>query len=91
MSVEELEREDIGLVLSINGKEYDATDLTLNEVEAVEDLCGGVSLEQLDLGRAKVLKAIVFVLLKRDDPEITLDQAGDIRLKGLIGPGDDTV
>ena len=74
-----------GFVLKINGREYDATDLTLNEVEQIEDLNGGVSLDQLDLGRAKTLKAIVFVLLRRDDPDITLEDAGNVKLSGLLG------
>ena len=74
-----------GFVLKINGREYDATDLTLNEVEQIEDLNGGVSLDQLDLGRAKTLKAIVYVLLRRDDPEITLEDAGNVKLSGLLG------
>ncbi len=76
---------DEGFVLRINGKPYDATDLTLNEVEQIEDLCGGVSLDNLDLGRAKTLKAIVFVLMRRDEPEITLEEAGQIKLNGLLG------
>ena len=80
----EVAQED-GFVLKINGREYDATDLTLNEVEQIEDLNGGVSLDQLDLGRAKTLKAIVYVLLRRDDPEITLQDAGNVKLSGLLG------
>ncbi len=76
---------DEGFVLKIKGKAYDATDLTLNEVEQIEDLCGGASLDTLDLGRAKTLKAIVYVLLRRDEPDITLEQAGNIKLSGLLG------
>jgi hypothetical protein len=76
---------DEGFVLRINGREYDATDLTLNEVETIEDLCGGVSLDNLDLGRAKTLKAIVFVLLRRDEPDMTLEDAGNVKLSGLLG------
>ncbi len=79
------EQQDEGFVLKIKGKAYDATDLTLNEVEQIEDLCGGASLDTLDLGRAKTLKAIVYVLLRRDEPEITLEQAGNIKLSGLLG------
>ncbi len=77
--------QDEGFVLKIKGKAYDATDLTLNEVEQIEDLCGGASLDTLDLGRAKTLKAIVYVLLRRDEPDITLEQAGNIKLSGLLG------
>lgn len=83
--IEAQEAEDVALVLRINGREYEATDLTLNEVEEVEDLCGGISLEMLDLARAKTLKAVVYVLLKRDDPTVTLEQAGEVKFKGLVG------
>ena len=85
MEFDHTKEQDEGFVLKINGKEYDATDLTLNEVEQIEDLNGGVSLDQLDLGRAKTLKAIVYVLLRRDNPEITLEDAGNVKLSGLFG------
>lgn len=70
--------------LRIDGRSYDAAELTLNEIEEIEDLCGGVSIEELDLGRARHLKRIVYVLRKRDNPEITLEEAGDVQLKGLV-------
>ncbi len=76
---------DKGFVLRIKGKEYDATDLTLNEGEQVEDLCGDTSLEFLDLGRPKTLHAIVHVLLKRDDPDITWEQSGELKMRGILG------
>lgn len=83
MTTTEQEREE-GFSLYIEGREYDATDLTLDEVEEIEEACGGVSLEELDLGRAKVLKAIVYTLLKRDDPDVSMDRVGSIRLKSLL-------
>lgn len=75
---------DDGLLLYIDGRAYDATDLTLNEVEEIEDACGGVALEELDLGRAKVLKAIIYTLLKRDDPSVTMQRVGDLKLRTLL-------
>jgi len=82
--------EDPGFLLHIEGREYDATDLTLDEVEEIEDACGDISLENLDIGRAKVLKAIVFTLLKRDDPDVTMERVGQIRLRALLrGEPDD--
>ncbi len=75
---------DDGFVLKINGREYDATDLTLNEVEEIEDMCGGGAMVDLDFRRPKTLKAIVYVLLRRDDPSVTLEQAGNVRYKGLL-------
>jgi len=79
--------DETGLLLYVDGRPYNANDLTLNEVEEIEDACGGVALEQLDFARAKVLKAIVYTLLKRDDPEVTMDRVGAIKLRALLrGP-----
>lgn len=82
------EEGDGRFVLRINGREYDALDLTLNEVEEVEDLNGGAALLELDITRPKVLKAFVYVLLKRDDPTVTLAQAGEMKMRAVLG-GDD--
>ena len=68
--------------IRINGKTYDADDLTLDEVEQIEEACGG-SLEELDLRRAKVIKQVVFALMRRDNPELTLEQVGQIQVKTL--------
>ncbi len=80
---------DKGFFLRINGREYDATDFTLNEVEEIEDMCGGGAMVDLDFSRPKTLKAIVFVILRREDPNVTLEQAGNVRYKGLL-PEDPT-
>ena len=77
-----------GLLFWVDGRSYDATDLTLNEVEEIEEACGG-ALEELNLGRAKVLKAIVFTLLKRDDPDVTMERVGQIRLQSLLRAPED--
>lgn len=76
--------DDTGLLLYVDGRPYDATDLTLDEVEEIEEGCGGVALEHLDLGRAKVLKQIVFTLLKRDEPDVTMERVGKLKLRTLL-------
>jgi len=78
-----------GFILRIEGRDYDATDLTLDEVEEIEETIG-VSLEEIDIGRAKVLKAIVYTLLKRDDPEVTMETVGKIRMRSLFEEKTDT-
>lgn len=77
--------QDDSFVLRINGKEYDATDLTWNEAEEIEDLCGGTSLAILDLARPKTMKAIIYVMLKRDNPNITLEEAGQLKMRDTLG------
>lgn len=80
---------ETGLLLWIDGKPYNATDLTLDEVEEIENACGGVALEELDFARARVLKAVVFTLLKRDDPDVTMERVGRIRLRTLLREPED--
>lgn len=76
--------DETGLLLYVDGRPYDATDLTLNEVEEIEEACGGIALENLDFGRAKVLKAIVYTLLRRDDPDVSMERVGALKLRGLL-------
>jgi hypothetical protein len=62
---------------------FDFESLTLTEVETIE-LITGSSIDQLmDAGqpKGKALKAIIFVIKKRKDPNYTLEQAGSIPLR----------
>lgn len=57
---------------------FDFESLTLNEVEQIE-LITGSSIDQLmDAGqpKGKAMKAIIFIMQKRNDPSFTLEQAG---------------
>jgi hypothetical protein len=61
---------------------FDFESLTLNEVETIE-LITGSSIDQLmDAGQAKgkAMKAIIFVMKKRTDPNFTLEQAGALSM-----------
>ena len=61
---------------------FDFESLTLNEVEQIE-LITGSSIDQLmDAGQAKgkAMKAIIFIMKKRTDPNFTLDQAGNLSM-----------
>jgi hypothetical protein len=65
------------------GLDVDLTgaDLTLNERIAIEDVCGGVPFEVLrDEGRSTFLRAVAWVVGRRHDPRLTLDQAGELRV-----------
>jgi len=62
---------------------FDFESLTLDEVEQIE-LIAGTSIDQLmDAGapKGKALKAIIFVIKKRNDPNFTLEMAGKVALK----------
>lgn len=57
---------------------FDFESLTLNEVEQIE-LITGSSIDQLmDAGqpKGKAMKAIIFIMKKRTDPNFTIEQAG---------------
>lgn len=61
---------------------FDFESLTLNEVEQIE-LITGSSIDQLmDAGqpKGKALKAIIFIMKKRIEPDFTLEQAGAITM-----------
>jgi hypothetical protein len=66
----------------MTNQNFDFESLTLNEVEQLE-LITGTSIDQiLDRGQAKgkAMKAIIFIMKKRIDPNFTLEQAGDISM-----------
>ncbi len=61
---------------------FDFESLTLNEVEQIE-LITGSSIDQLmDAGQAKgkAMKAIIWIMKKRTDPNFTLEQAGALSM-----------
>lgn len=66
-------------VFKINGIEYDLDDLTLDEVESIEDLAGG-SFSSIDFGSAKTMKAIAFTLMRRNRPDLMMDEVGKVKM-----------
>ena len=68
--------------LRIEGKNYDLEELTLDEVEQIEEaLDAGIG--EIDLRRAKVIKVIVYTLMRRDNPALTLEEVGQIKMVSL--------
>jgi hypothetical protein len=61
---------------------FDFESLTLNEVEQIELITGNSIDQILDAGQAKgkAMKAIIFIMKKRIDPDFTLEQAGQISM-----------
>lgn len=61
---------------------FDFESLTLDEVEQIELITGSSIDQMLDAGQAKgkALKAIIFIMKKRQDPSFTIEQAGKIPL-----------
>ena len=66
--------------LNINLNDLD--DMTLGEVEVLEERSGFSMAEWSGpaVQSMKFIRALVFVTLKRDNPDVTWEETGDIRL-----------
>ena len=71
--------------LTIDGKAYTLDDLTLGELETLEDHMS-LPIAQIDLNSARAMKFLVWLLKHREDDTYTLQQAGDIKITDLIQP-----
>lgn len=60
----------------------DFNSLTLDEVETVENICQKSIESLMDDGvpKGRALKALIFIVLRRNDPNFTIEQAGKISL-----------
>lgn len=70
--------------LKIEGKEYDGDDVTLDEMGQVEELCGGVPFGDLNFGASQPLKALAFVMRRRDHPDVTMEEIGSLRMMEML-------
>lgn len=59
----------------------DVNQLTVGDVEDIEDICGK-PFEELDFENpsAKLMKAVIYVNGRRDNPDFTLEDARQVRL-----------
>lgn len=71
-------------VYKIQGVDYDLDDLTLDEMSEIEELCDGTAYSELNFGSAKQLRALVFVLMKRAQPDIRLEDVGQVRMVDFV-------
>jgi hypothetical protein len=62
--------------------ELDINSLTIGEIEEIEDL-GGQPIDSLFSAtgkKGKALRAIAFVMKRRENPDFTWEEAGDLRI-----------
>jgi hypothetical protein len=69
--------------LVIDQKRYSLDDLTLGELEALEDHMT-LPLSQVDLNSARAMKFLVYLVKHREDPNYTLDNAGEVKIVDLL-------
>lgn len=79
--------DDNAFKISIDGKTitFDVDDLELAEVELLEEHMDA-AIEEIDFGRAKALRVLVYLLLHRQDETFTLEDAGHIKLGQFAEP-----
>ena len=73
--------------MTIAGKTYtlQVDDLELGEIEVIED-AADMPLSEINWGRANVVRAITYVLLRRENPAFTMDDARHMKLSDLGDP-----
>lgn len=69
--------------IKIKDVEYDLDDLTLNETMLFEEVAGG-AFSEVNFAAGKTMLAISYVLQRRSNPDITLEEAGNIRIVEFI-------
>lgn len=72
-------------IININGEEYDLDELDLGEMEEIEELADA-PFSEINAGSAKGMKAFVFVLLKRDNPDITMEEIKKVKMVSMLPP-----
>lgn len=75
--------------ITINGRQYDLDDMTLDEMAAVEERCGDVAFSEINFGSTKAMKAIAFEFLRRDDPALTFADVGKVRIVDMLPPDEE--
>lgn len=70
--------------LVINGKTYSIhpDDLELGEIEIVEDELDSL-LSDVDFNRAKAMRVLSYILIHREDPSFTMDDARKLKISAF--------
>ena len=63
----------------------DVSDLTIAEVVEIEDRTGMPldALGQADKPKGRMLQALAYIVKKREDPDFTWEQAGDLKINAV--------
>ena len=71
--------------ITVDMESFDFNSLTLGEAEIIEDILGISLAKAAEGSQVKMMRAIIYVMLRRDDPEITYEATADIPMAGLTG------
>lgn len=70
---------DFSLTIDGETHDLDVEDMELWEIEVIED-AAGLSLGELDPNRASVLRALAYIVMRRENPRFTMDEARHLKL-----------
>jgi len=74
---DELIKEDKPTIIKLaDGKEYELTPLNLNMMIEIEDKFEEPLTQLLDVGKVKVIRYLLFVMLKPKHPDMTEEKVG---------------
>lgn len=72
-------------IKTLDMESFDFNSLTLGEAEAIEDILGVSLAKAAEGSQIKMMRAIIFVMLRREDPEISYEDTADIMMADLAG------
>jgi len=78
-------------LFKINGVEYDLDDLTLDEVEQIEEHAGAGAFTEMNFGAAKTMKAVAFTLMRRSEPTLQMSDVGKVKLIDFAPPEEEAL
>ena len=79
---------DESMEITIDGKTYEVGDLTLGEIEQLEEAFD-LPIAEIDLSRAKAVRYLVYFAKHRENPKFTFEDAGNIALTSLMPPAEE--
>lgn len=74
-------KSDSALAFAIDGKRYeiDMDDLEFGEVELLEEAFD-LPFEEIDLTRAKAMRILIFIAIRRVDPSVTMEKVSGFKV-----------
>lgn len=78
-----------GMSFRLGADEYRVDDLTLNDIAEIEEANESTPLSELfESGRMKPLLHMAWCIRRHTEPEVTLDEVGNVRMGALVEQGE---
>jgi len=79
-----------GVSFRLGADEYRVDDLTLNDIAEIEEANDATPIaELLESGRMKPMLHMAWCIRRHSEPDITLDEVGDVRMSALVEQGEE--